>query len=346
VADYSNSTFLNYIQSGQAGYMASTLSGVSGTTTYFCNLVGSSFSPCVNNAGYSGTGGGYASNFFQANPYAAGSSTGYMTAAGFTTYHALQVDYRLQQWKGFAFDTNYTFGKTLGIGSTQNWTGGGDNLMTLRNRHLSYGPTPFDIRQVLHWNGTYDLPLGKGKMWLGSNPVVSSVVSGWTVGSSITLQTGAAQQIYGGNGTYNDYADGGITLSGVTRSQLQKSVGVHRIAGTSLAALIDPKYLQGPSGGGANTTYINPNTTPGTIGDVLFLYGPHAFYHDMSLSKSVALHEGVRFRLQSEFLNVWNHPIFGSTPSSFGSSVQSTGFGLGSVTNTPRHIELRANIEF
>jgi len=346
VADYSNSTFLNYIQSGQAGYMASTLSGVSGTTTYFCNLVGSSFAPCVNNAGYSGTGGGYASNFFQANPYAAGTSTGYMTAAGYTSYHALQADYRFQQWKGLAFDANYTFGKTLGVGSTQSWTGAGDNLMTLRNKHLSYGPTPFDIRQVLHWNGTYDLPLGKGKMWLGTNPVVSRVVSSWTVGSSVTFQTGAAQQIYGGNYTYNDYADGGITLSGVTRSQLQKAVGVHRIAGSARAALIDPKYLQSTSGGGANTTYINANTTPGTIGDVLFLYGPHAFYHDMSLSKSVALHEGVRFRLQSEFLNVWNHPVFGSTPASFGSNVQSTGFGLGTVTNSPRHIELRANIEF
>lgn len=121
---------------------------------------------------------------------------------------------------------------------------------------------------------------------------------------------------------------------------------MHRIAGTSRAMLIDPKYLSTSTGGAANSTYINPNTTPGTIGDVIYLYGPHAFYHDMSLSKSVAIHDGLKFKLQSEMLNVWNHPVFGSTPYSFGSSVQPTQFAQGTVTNTPRMIELRANIEF
>lgn len=347
VIDYTNSTFLNFIQTGQAGYMASDLSGVSGTTTYFCNMVGVSFTPCATNAGSTSTGAGYATNFFQANPYAAGQSTSYMTAMGFSTYHSLQADYRLQNWKGLAFDANYTFGKTLAIGSTLNWTGGGDNLMTLRNKHLSYGPTPYDIRQVFHWNGTYDLPFGKGKAFLGGNALVRRVVGDWTMGSIITFQSGAPTQLLGGNYTYNDYADSGVTLSGVTRKQLQKAVGVHRIPGTIYASVIDPKYLQNSSGGGANTTYINPNTTPGTIGDVIYLNGPHGFYHDLSLSKSVAVHDNMRFRLQGEFLNVWNHPVFGSIPSSMLSgNVQSTNFGLAQVTNNPRHIEIRANFEF
>jgi hypothetical protein len=346
-SDYTYSSFLTYIKTGQAGAMASTLSGVNGTTTYFCNLVGVSFSPCSTNAGSTSSGAGYATNFFQANPYAAGQSTSYMTAAGYSSYHALQVDYRLQNWKGLSFDANYTYGKTLGIGSTRSWTAGGDNLMTLRNMHRSYGPTPYDIRQVFHWNGTYDLPLGKGKAFLGSNRIVSRVVSDWTVGSILTLQSGAPQQLYGGYATYNDYADGGVTLSGVTRKQLQKSVGVHRVAGKSYAQIIDPKYLKSKTSGGANTTYINSNTTPGTIGDVIFLYGPHAFYHDVSLSKSVAVHDTMRFRLQGEFLNVWNHPVFGSTPSSMSSGyVQSNSFGLAGVTNTPRRVEIRANFEF
>ena len=64
------------------------------------------------------------------------------------------------------------------------------------------------------------------------------------------------------------------------------------------------------------------------------------------MSKVVPIHEKVSFKLQGEFLNVWNHPVFGSTPGSFGSNVQSTGFAQGSVTNNPRWIELRANIDF
>jgi len=346
LADFANGDFINYLQTGQVGAFASSLSGVSGTTTYFCNLVGSSFAPCVSNAGYTGAGAGYATNFFQANPYVAGQSSSYMKAAGYSNYNSLQIDYRQHQWKGLAFDANYTMGKTLALGSTRNWTGGGDNIMTLRNMRRGYGPSPYDIRHVLHVSGTYDLPFGKGKAFLNSNDLVSKVVGNWTLGTVVVFQSGAAQQIYGGNYTYNDYADGGITLTGVTAKQLQKAVGVHRIAGTSRAMLINPKYLASSTGGAANSAYINANTTPGTIGDVIYLHGPHAFYNDLSVSKAVPLHDKVNFKLQGEFLNVWNHPVFGSTPSSFGSSVQSTQFAQGTVTNNPRWIELRANIEF
>jgi hypothetical protein len=344
--DYTNSDFQNDLTTGQVGAFASSLSGVSGTAAYFCNLVGSSFAPCVSYAGYTGAGAGYATNFFQANPYAAGQSSSYMKAAGYSNYNSLQVDYRQHQWKGLAFDANYTMGKTLALGSTRNWTGGGDNIMTLRNMRRGYGPSPYDIRHVLHVSGTYDLPFGKGKAFLNSNDLVSKVVGNWTLGTVVVFQSGAAQQIYGGNYTYNDYADGGITLTGVTAKQLQKAVGVHRIAGTQRAMLINPKYLASSTGGAANSAYINPNTTPGTIGDVIYLHGPHAFYNDLSVSKAVPLHDKVNFKLQGEFLNVWNHPVFGSTPSSFGSSVQSTQFAQGTVTNNPRWIELRANIEF
>lgn len=348
-ADYTYSSFLTYIKTGQAGAMASTLSGISGTTTYFCNLVGVSFAPCSTNAGSTSAGAGYATNFFQANPYAAGQSTSYMTAAGYSTYNALQMDYRMQSWKGLSFDANYTYSKTLGISSTSSWTAGADNLMTLRNKHLSYGPTPYDLHHVFHWNGTYDLPFGKNKPFLGSNALLSRVVGDWTVGSIITLQSGGPVRLTGGNYTYNDYADGGIRLTGVTRKQLQKSVGIRRIPGTVYATMLDPKYLKSTTTGSANTTYINANTTAGTIGDVLYLYDPHAFYHDLSLSKSIVLHGNMHFRLQSEFLNVWNHPVFNSTArnnSSYYSAVQSTSFGLASVSNSPRRIEIRANLEF
>lgn len=344
--DYENSSFLYDVQTGQVGALASALSGVSGTTTYFCNLVGQSFAPCANNAGYTGKGAGYPINFFQANPYAAGTSTTLMKAVGYSNYNSLQVDFRQQTWHGWVFDANYTYGKTLGIGSTQNWTAGADSLMTLRDYHLGYGPTPFDIRHVFHFTSTYDLPFGKGKMFLNSNGVMSSLFGNWTVGSVMTFQSGAAQRIYGGNSTFNDYADGGITLTNVTPHQLQQAIGVHRIPDSPNATLIAPKYLKTPTGGGANPAYISPNTTPGTIGELLWLYGPHAFYHDLSVAKSFPVREKVQVRLQGEFLNVWNHPVFGSTPNSFGSSVQANNFGVGTVTNHPRWIELRGNIEF
>jgi hypothetical protein len=353
-SDFTNAQFVRYLQTGQAGALANVLSGINGTVPYFCNLVGAGFGPCKNNIGYTGAGAGYPINFFQANPYAAGAQTGYMVASGYSNYNGLQIDFRQGSWKGLQFDANYTWSHSLSMASANNWTGA-FNVFSLRNLRKSYGPSLFDLNQVTHLNGTYDLPLGRGKTFLGNSAIADKVVGGLTVGTIMTFQTGAPFQILGGNNTYNDYGDGGVTLTGVSTSQLQKAVGVHRVPGQGYANFIDPKYLT--PGQGANTAYIAPNTTPGTIGNVIYLHGPHAFFQDLSVSKSIPIHNEIMFRLQSEFLNVWNHPTFaansgGQTPAFYQSntSVQNSSFGQGYVTNEAngfgRIIELRANIQF
>lgn len=362
-SDYTNSQYINYLNTGQAGAMASVLAGIAGTVPYFCNLVGAGFSPCSTNAGYTGGGAGYAINYFQANPYASGTNgnfgapngTGELVSAGYSNYNALQVDLRQGTWHGLQYDANYTWSHSLGVASNNQWTGA-FNAFTLRNLGKSYGPSLFDLRHVFHANGTYDLPLGRGHQLLSQSALLDRVVGGWTVGSIVTWQSGEPVQLTGGYSTYNDYADSGITLNGVTNSQLQHAIGVYRVPGQTFADLINPKYLASSTGGGANSQYVAPNTAPGTIGSVLYLHGPHQFYQDISVTKSIPLHEAFKLRLQSSFLNAWNHPVFGDS-NGYGfvtGAIQSYGFGLGGVTNessgeTPgfgRVIELRANIDF
>ncbi|HUX46047.1 MAG TPA: TonB-dependent receptor [Terracidiphilus sp.] len=359
-SDYTNAQFINYLNTGQAGAMASVLANVAGTVPYFCNLVGSSFSPCATNAGYTGAGAGYPINFFVANPYASGTgypanATGELVSAGYSNYNALQLELRQNSWHGLQYDANYTWSKSLGVASNNQWTGA-FNAFTLRNLRQSYGPTVFDIRNVFHANGTYDLPFGRGRAFLSQNRVLDKVVGGFTLGSIVTWQSGAPTQLVGGYNTFNDYGDGGVRLNGVTVSQLQHSVGVYHVPGQAFVDLINPKYLSSASGGGANSQYITPNTTPGTIGQVPYLHGPKQFYQDLSITKSVPIHDALNFKLQAAFMNVWNHPVFGysSGGNSFNAGVQAYGFGLGSPTNensgeTPgfgRTIELRGNFEF
>jgi hypothetical protein len=350
-SDFSNGQFIQYLVNGDVGSFANTLSGVNGTHPYFCNLVGSKFAPCVTNAGVTTAGAGYPINFFQSNPYAAGTQTGYMTAAGYSNYNGLQVEFRQASWKGLQFDANYTYSKSLGISTPQSWTGS-LNVFTLRNLRQSYGPSQFDLTHVTHIHGTYDLPFGHGKSFLSNNAIADKVAGGWTVGTILTFQTGYPFALTGGNQTFNDYGDGGVNLSGVTSEQLQKAIGVHRIPGQTFVTLIDPKYLASATGGGANATYISPNTTPGTIGRVVYLHGPHGFYDDVSVTKTVPIRREMNFRIQAEFLNAFNHPVFGNSSSqtsaagSINSSVQSNSFGLGGISNSSRLIELRANVDF
>lgn len=349
-SDYTSAQYIDYLNHGAVGSLASVLSGV-GNQDYLCNLVGASFAPCANNLGYTGAGAGYPINFFQANPYAAGSGTGELVSSGYSNYNGLQLDLRQGHWHGLEYDANYTYSHSLGLASPNDWTGA-FNAFTLRDLHKSYGPTINDLRNVFHANGTYDLPFGQGHQFLNQNRILNEAVGGWTVGTVVTWQSGAPFYLPGGYNTFNDYGDGGLVLKGVTASQLQSGVGVHRVPGHSFVDILDPKYMRTPHGGGANSQYITPNTTPGTIGQILYLHGPRQFFQDISLSKAFPIHENYRFRIQSSFLNAWNHPVFFWTngyASAYPSrSVQSSSFGEGGISypTTARQIELRANFEF
>ncbi|HVT98962.1 MAG TPA: hypothetical protein VHE33_15760, partial [Acidobacteriaceae bacterium] len=358
-SDYTNSQYINYLNTGQAGAMAGVLSGINGTVPYFCNLVGAGFTPCATNAGYTGAGSGYPINFFQANPYSGGDSTGELSSHGYSNYNGLQVDLRQGSWHGLQYDANYTWSHTLGVESPNSWTGS-FNAFTLRNLRQSYAPAVFDIQNAFHASGTYDIPVGHGRTYLAHNRAVDAALGGYTVGTIVTWQTGAPAYLAGGYHTFNDYGDGGIQLHGATPSQLQHAIGVHEVPGHTFADLIDPKYLRAVTGGGANSTYITPNITPGTFGRIDYIHGPRQFYQDLEVTKLFPIHEAMTFNIQASFINVWNHPVFGyangfgpapnGAASSFQSSIQSSGFGQGSPTNEGtgfgRIIELRGNFTF
>jgi hypothetical protein len=355
---FTNATFLGYLQNGQAGSFARQLAGNGQSTpAYFCALVGSSFAPCGVNAKFTGAGAGYPINFFQANPYAPGSNTTYMTDGGYSNYNGLQVDLRQGNWHGLQGDFNYTYSKTLGLGTNNNdYLATADNWYTLRDMHRAYVPQSFDVRHVFHGFGTYDLPFGKNKMFLSSNHFEDEVFGGFTLGTVIGYQTGSPFLFTGGYDTFNQY-DGGVSLvGGTTAASLQSKVGIHHVPGRSNALAFDPSlYSGGATGGTANTAVVAPNTTPGTIGSVVFLYGPHVFTQNMALSKLIPIKEGVALSLQAEFINVWNHPTWG-TPTGNALNLQQTSFGTSNVftpsmyspstSSGARQIELRGNITF
>jgi len=381
LADYSNGTFITDLHQGGAGDIAANLSTPSGTVPYICNLVGSSVTPCANGAYASkATPGPYPANFFQANPYGASclycSTQEFMTNGGYSNYNGLQVDFRQKQWHGMEFDVNYTWSHTLGVQPDTQWLGN-FNEFTMRNLRLSYGPTLFDVRQVVHAYGTFDLPFGNGKAFLNRSGALDRIVGGWTIGNLFTYETGFPFPLTGGYHTFNDYGDGGVVLSGITLSQLQHSVGVYHPKPGQYPSLplgawaydFNPALLA--AGQASYTPPANctsglvgacQNLTPGTFTGNPFLYGPHLWNDDMSLTKIIAITEGIHFVFQAEALNVFNHPEWanpGNNAFGGGESIQSganfgqagTGGLTGSsgtnlTTGGGRLLELRARIDF
>jgi len=345
-AGFTNGTFVNYLMNGRAGDFASDLAA---SSTYLCNLIGSAnFSPCALN-GVANPGHGYPINFFQANPYNAGKATGYLTDPGFGDYHALQVDWRQRPWHGMQFDVNYTWSHTLGVEPGNTWTGA-FRLFSMRDLRLSYGPTLFDVRHTFHANGTYDLPFGKGQAMANRGGVVDKIVGGWNIGTIVTYQTGLPSQLIGGFRTTNGpsstpfgdaLGDGGVVLNGITVSQLQNSVGVYSAPGHTYAFGFDP----------TKRSLLSANTTAGVSTGNPYIFGPHEFFQDLAITKAFRIRENLRFTFQSEFENVWNHPVWGSP----NTNVRSSSYGHSSVIRTfkngllrqgERQIGFRANLEF
>ena len=328
---FNNTTFVNQLRNGQAGSFANTLAS---TRDYFCRMVGTTFSPCGTSYG---AGAGYPINFWQANPFAIGSWTGasYMSDAGYSNYHGLQVEFRQRLWHGVSANVNYTLSKTLGVSTSGDWTGS-FNQFTLRDLSGFEAPLGTDRRHVIHANATYDLPFGRGKRWANSG-WLEKVAGDWTVSTIVTFQSGNPFRITGNNNTFNNKRDGGIVLNGITKQDIQDKVGLYFNA-AGQAYFLPPDWIAQVKADGT----IASNNVPGTWGEIFYLYGPHQTYTDLGLSKSMGLPGGMRFKFQMEMLNAFNHPTFAQNTT----ALSSTGFGRASQTATSRRIEFRGNIEF
>jgi hypothetical protein len=347
-ANFTNGQFITYLNQGQAGAFANALAG---NSSYLCSLV-STFSGC-NQVGSPATGT-YPINFFQANPFAAGQGIFEMRNAGYSNYNSLQADFRQRLNHGMQFDANYTLAHSLennvqGSTAPGFYGGGGNNgsgnsaggYYTLRNTHLNYFPSAFDIRQVFHLSGTYDLPFGHGQPFLAGNRIANTMIGGWTIGTILTRETGDPHLFTGGTSTVNQN-DSGISLTGVTVSQLQKQIGVRPgLAGSGRVNLFDSQYYS--SVGQANTQFISPQFSAGQFGTLMWLHDPKWISTDMALTKVIPLHREMNVTIQAEFINAFNHVAWAGMDT----GVQDDTFGTtASTANGPRNIEIRGNFRF
>jgi Carboxypeptidase regulatory-like domain len=341
---WQNPGFLFDVQTGQAGALAGALTE---DYPYFCNLVGNTFSPCVLQgivgANQAPTPTAYPINFFQVNPYAGGNTLEYLSDPGSENYNGLQINVKHPVGHGLSFMADYAYSHAFTnryLGDYYTADSAAADFYTLRDPGLNRVPSPYDLRHTFNAFFTYDLPVGRGKAFLGSiNPLLDRVIGGWTVGSIFTWQIGRNFKLAGGQDTFNWYdsyqsatyayppdpTDSGVVLNGVTVSQLQSQLGVHAaptftdngvtLPDPSVQALGLPSSLFGPGGA------VQPASTPGVLGQNVFLHGPMYVNTDFSLTKVVPIWERVALNIHAEFINLFNHPNFNYTDSySYGSN--------------------------
>jgi hypothetical protein len=365
---YQNPTFITNLQQGAAGSLAGTLAT---NQNYVCRMFGNSFNPCTqariqpsSTQSYNAPGAGYPINFFVLNPYSAGNLL-YVDDSGWSSYNGLQIQLRKQFSRGLTWTTNYTFSKSLtnlpADGSIQ-----AADYLTWRNQALDRRPSLFDQKHVLQTFGTYELPIGKGKKFAINNRIVDSLLGGWTAGSIIQFATGTPFQLSGGFNTFNNQASGvqlapGVTLDDIAamfRGQTLQKINqtgnsnslLARAGATDQTRLGVPLSLIGPDGR-ANPQVIVPNTTPGSLGQILYIYGKNSFNWDASITKNFKITERTKFALFASAYNILNHPQWGMPSTnvfstSFGTVGAPSGSGPGGPNSGYRQLTFRGTLTF
>jgi hypothetical protein len=235
----------------------------------------------------------------KANPTIANTWTWF--SEGTSSYNALQIDVNRRLSEGLTLRGVYTFSKVLDDGDSLNATtsGGGPALASNPfNLKADWGLGTFDIRHVAVVSGTYALPVGHGKHFLGDAQGFANVMtSGWTVNSIVTLQGGFP---FSPQLSYNP------SNNGDTRNPVRPFAN---------PAFTGPVILGKPTQWFNPAAFLAPANTAangGFYGNVGrdTLIGPGLATWDFSLLKDTRIRERMSLQFRAEIFNLLNRANF------------------------------------
>lgn len=230
-----------------------------------------------------------------------GAGSPYFATAGNSSYNSLQTNWTHRSSNGLNTLVGYTYAKALSDAGDSLSNGGVAGYRAPGIVPIKYdtGLASFNITHQFVGSGTYELPFGRGKQYLGSISRFSdSVIGGWSVNGVLTLDSGQPQtigsQINTGSGI-GAYAD--------------VVPGVKRYRG-GIGGFYNPAAFKNPPVVTAiGQTDLSPLGGPPTQ-----VNGPGYKDFDFSLFKSFTVTERSHAEFRAEAFNLTNTPSF-SLPS-------------------------------
>ncbi len=233
-----------------------------------------------------------------------GQGSSYAQTIGNSYYHGLQTTIEKRFAQGLNFLATYTYSKTRT--DAVDLLNGGSNAgyrapdVPGVGIHYDYGLADFDIRNVFHFSGGYELPFGPGKRFLANPGVAQKVFGGWQVNTSVVLQGGQPITFSCPTGT----SSGSGCYDFLVPGQPLKR-GLHIDSNGKLSFFGNPAAFSQPTPCAALPC---PLSTLGGAPDQVA--GPPFKRMDFSLFKEMKLTERFRLEFRSEFFNIFNHPNF------------------------------------
>ncbi len=295
----------------------------------------------------------------------------YQATYGTSSYHGLQTTLQEQYSNGLVFLFTYTWSKAMtDAGDLLNGTAA-DTLRAYAVPGLGpkfdYSLADFDLRNVFHFSGGYDLPFGKGKQFMNHGGFANQVLGGWSTNWIVTLQGGQPLGFGTHSGTVSGLGSDAILLPG---KDPQLGIKTKIVGGTKYPFWIGnpsaftqacqlggtPEALTPIAGSAPNCV---PLTGAAALGDKRDqIPGPGFHRLDFSAFKAFQLTERFNLVFRSEFYNILNHPNFnppgfgGNGVVSVGGSTDYTNSAFGAIGSTrgdpfnPRQIQFALKLNY
>ncbi|MGC2446728.1 MAG: carboxypeptidase-like regulatory domain-containing protein [Candidatus Sulfotelmatobacter sp.] len=258
---------------------------------------------------------------------------------GNSNYNGLQLTLRHALSSGLQFDFNYTYSKSIDVGSNAERVNGFESSGLAYNSQVINAFSPnlwravsdFDTTNQINANWMWDLPYGKGRRWGSSaKGFMNAAFGGWGLNGLIRWTSGFPFSVEAGNGWSTNFElEGSSVLVGP-----KPKTGVFNVNGNPAVfqnplALANACACAPPPTPGGNAGAIFRATLPGEAGQRNNFRGPGFFGIDPGLSKTWNLTEDKTLRFAWEVFNATNSVRFDAAGSLIGETlVSNTGFGL------------------
>jgi hypothetical protein len=238
---------------------------------------------------------------------------------GNSFYNAFTINVEKRFSGGYSVLANYTQSRALG-----NTDAGAKSPFNLRD---SYGSLSFDVRRRLNMATVYELPIGRGKLFLKNVPrSVDHVVGGWQLNLVSTLQGGLR-------------STPSLTYSlGKTTTNSRPNVIADPTAG---AARQPYQWLNAAAFSVPTNAEITAGNYFGNAGAGI-IASPGMVNFDVSLLKTFSLCERVKAQFRAEVFNSTNTPFLTGLSTQYGT----VNFGKLTSAGDPRIIQLGLKITY
>ena len=233
-----------------------------------------------------------------------------------SSYNSLQTSFRKRFSRGLTFNVNYAWSHSLDEGGLAFGSAAQDDA----NPRDAYGNADFDVRHVLQFDYTYQLPT--------ISKLPAGLFKGWQINGLTQMRSGLSVNVTCG-------CDSMLIGSASSRANVVTGTPVRPVVVDIPNAQINIAAFKAP-----------PIGTWGNAGRNI-LKGPAAYNWDFSLFKDFRVTEKQTLQFRAEMYNLFNTPQFGipgaslNAPVNFGRSTGTISTVSGFGTNRQIQLALR-----